>query len=73
MPDKKKRAKREIVVLTQDGDQYATTEVEFKTTAEAKKWIRNNGEALADKTLRIASLAEPMTIRVETVSKVRWE
>lgn len=73
---KKDRAKREIWILNQGSNDvekvlFTVVEADVDSTAAAKKWIRDNGESLAGKTLRIASLSEPLTVTVEKVSRVK--
>lgn len=80
--EKKGRAKRDIVVLEEHGEihsavitptNYEVCKTGLESSAAAKTWIRKNGESLKGKTLRIASLSEPMVVRIETVSKVNFE
>ncbi len=73
---KQRQSKREIVVLevmNDPADRFGIRQGGFKDAAAARKWIRESGDSLAGKTVRIGSLSESMTIKVETVSKVRFE
>ncbi len=69
---KKERAKREVVVLSME-EEGALNVVSgnLASATAARKWVRDNGESLAGKTLQIASLSAPLKVTVEKIARVK--
>ena len=68
---KKRQSKRGIVVLEETGAPdgvagYSLVKDGFKSTSDARKWVRGEGEALKGKILIIASMTAPKKVTVET-------
>lgn len=72
---KKRRTKRATWVLQNledDAEMYRCLSGPFASGADATKWIRENGKALAGQTISIAAITPPRKVEVETKSVVKF-